>query len=547
MLKVKINGVMSECEEGTSLLALAERCGGDELVLATVNGRLSELQHAARDGDEISFVSRTDPVGYDTWRRSCSMLFFTAVHLLYGEKAGQVVLHFALGNGFYFTFGKKLQANEDTAAAIRKKMEELVERKIPFEKTSIPTRYAIDHFAKIGMPDKAKLFRTRIASTVNIYSLEGYEDYYYGYMVHNTGQLDHFRVEPYKKGMLLLMPSREDPDTVAPFSSSEKLFKAQILGEEWAEAQMIGNVADLNEIVIGERTRDMILVSEAFQEASIADMAGKIRRKGKVRFVMIAGPSSSGKTTFSQRLSVQLRVQGLKPHYIGVDNYFINREEIPADPDGKRDFESIDAVDVKQFKEDMAALLEGKTVPMPTYDFLTGKRVYLGNTITLGDDDILIIEGIHCLNDYLSDTLPDSSKFRIYISALTQLNIDMHNRIPTNDGRLIRRIVRDNRTRGYSASQTISMWGSVRSGEERNIFPFQEKADVFFNSALPYEIAALKTYAQPLLFKVTPEDPAYQEARRLLKFLDYFVAIPAEEIPANSLLREFIGGGCFHL
>lgn len=547
MLKVKVNGGEAECEEGMSLYELAKAYGGDDVVLAMVDGRLRELLHTVHDGDEIRYICRTEPVGYDTWRRSCTMLFFTAVHQLYGKTAGNVILHFSMANGFYFTFGESFHADEKTASAIEKRMRALAERRLCFEKASVPTFHAVRHFREIGMEDKAKLFRTRIASKVNTYTLDGYEDYYYGYMVHNTGQLDHFRVEPYQSGVFLLMPYRTDLDTVPSFVPSEKLFRAQIQGEEWAETQGIGNVGDLNEVVINDSTRDMILVSEALQEASIAGIARQISSLGRVRFVMIAGPSSSGKTTFSQRLSVQLRVFGMKPHYIGVDNYFIPREELKPGPDGRVDFESIDAVDVKQFKEDMAALLDGRTISMPSYDFISGKRVYSGETLSFDEGDVLVIEGIHCLNDALSDTLPGDSKFRIYISALTQLNVDMHNRIPSNDGRLIRRIVRDNRTRGYSASQTIDMWGSVRSGEEKNIFPYQEQADVFFNSALPYEIAALKIYVQPLLFRIRPDEPAYQEARRLLKFLDYFVAIPSEGIPANSILREFIGGGCFHL
>ena len=262
---------------------------------------------------------------------------------------------------------------------------------------------------------------------------------------------------------------------------------------------------------------------------------------------MIAGPSSSGKTTFSQRLSIQLVAHGLKPHYIGVDNYFVDRDKMPVGPDGRKDFESLSGVDTELFNSDMNALLRGERVQLPSFDFVQGRRVYHGNSLQLDDDSILVIEGIHCLNEKLSYALPADSKFRIYISALTQLNVDDHNRISSSDGRLIRRIIRDNRTRGYTASMTIAMWDQVRRGEVMNIFPFQDSADVVFNSALPYEIAALKVYAQPLLFQITPDDPAYQEAKRLLKFLDFFVAIPSEGVPKTSLLREFIGGGCFHM
>ena len=289
----------------------------------------------------------------------------------------------------------------------------------------------------------------------------------------------------------------------------------------------------------------MILIAEALQESKISQIADRISNDRTRKFVMIAGPSSSGKTTFSHRLSIQLSAHGLKPHPIAVDNYFVNREETPLDEEGNYNFECLEAIDVKQFNEDMTALLRGEEVSMPSFNFKTGQREYRGDLLQLGPDDVLVIEGIHCLNDKLSFSLPAESKFRIYISALTQLNIDEHNRIPTTDGRLIRRIVRDARTRGASAKATIAMWNSVRRGEEENIFPYQESADVMFNSALIYELAVLKLYAEPLLFSIQPGEPEYNEAKRLLKFLDYFVGVPSEAIPHNSILREFVGGGCF--
>ena len=289
----------------------------------------------------------------------------------------------------------------------------------------------------------------------------------------------------------------------------------------------------------------MILVGEALQEERISKIADQITASGNVRFVMIAGPSSSGKTTFSHRLSIQLAAHGMRPHPIAVDNYFVNREDTPLDEFGKRNFECLEAVDVAKFNEDMNALLRGERVELPRFNFVEGRREYRGDFLQMGQEDILVIEGIHCLNDALSHTLPRESKFKIYISALTQLNVDEHNRIPTTDGRLIRRLVRDSRTRGSSAKDTIAMWGSVRRGEEENIFPYQEEADVMFNSALLYELAALKVYAEPLLFQITEDEPEYYEAKRLLKFLDYFLAIPSEDIPNNSILREFIGGSCF--
>jgi uridine kinase len=304
-------------------------------------------------------------------------------------------------------------------------------------------------------------------------------------------------------------------------------------------------VGNLNEKITTEGIKQTILVQEAKQEARISAIAQQITNAGDIKFVMIAGPSSSGKTTFSHRLSIQLTAHGMKPHPIALDNYFVDRERTPLDEDGEKDYERLEAIDVEQFNRDMLDLLAGKEVELPVYNFKTGHREYRGDFLKLGDEDILVIEGIHGLNDRLSYALPRENKFKIYISALTQLNIDEHNRIPTTDGRLIRRMVRDARTRGISAKETIARWPSVRRGEEKYIFPYQEEADAMFDSALIYELACLKVYAEPLLFGIGKQEPEYQEAKRLLKFFDYFVPVPSEAIPYNSILREFVGGSCF--
>lgn len=555
-MKVNVNGRIADIPEDADLYSIA--CSQQEndkspIVLAVVNGRLRELFHKVKenvyDGEipEISFVTVSDTAGFDAFRRGISMLFLAAVQKLTGGASGRVILHFSVGNGFFYTIEGMNTIDREFASRIQSTMMEMALRNLPFSKRAVPTLDAKRLFRKLGMPDKEKLFRTRRSSFVNMYSLDGYEDYYYGFMPRDTSILRKFEVFPYHEGVIVQMPSMDAPDTVSEFSPSEKLFSAQIEGEQWAGAQGIGTVGDLNEKIIRGETSSLILISEALQEARVSHIAEMIASRSDVRFVMIAGPSSSGKTTFSQRLQIQLSAHGRIPHYIGTDNYFINREDMKPGPDGKLDFEGIDAVDTEQFNRDMSDLLAGKTVEMPSFDFVTGRRVMSGEKMTLSDKDILVIEGLHCLNDALSVSLPDESKFRIYISALTQLNIDEHNRVPSGDGRLIRRIVRDYRTRGCNASQTINRWGSVRKGETENIFPYQERADVFFNSALPYELAVLKTYVQPLLFQVESGDPAYFEAKRLLKFLDYFIALPVSEVPTNSLLREFVGGGCFRL
>ena len=346
---------------------------------------------------------------------------------------------------------------------------------------------------------------------------------------------------------MLILPRQKNPDVLEPFESQDKIFHVQKESEEWGDKLDVATVGDLNDRITREGVQSLMLIQEALHEAKISSIAEEIRRRGNVKFVMIAGPSSSGKTSFSHRLSIQLSAHGLKPHPIAVDNYFVDREHTPLDEFGEKNYECLEAIDTRQFNEDMLNLLSGKTVDLPTFNFKTGCREYRGDQLQLGKDDILVIEGIHGLNDKLSYALPKESKFKIYISALTQLNIDEHNRIPTTDGRLIRRIVRDARTRGTSAKDTIARWPSVRRGEEQNIFPFQEEADVMFNSALVYELACLKVYAEPLLFGIDKSEPEYQEAKRLLKFLDYFVPVPSEGVPFNSLLREFIGGSCFNV
>ena len=346
---------------------------------------------------------------------------------------------------------------------------------------------------------------------------------------------------------MLQLPTQNEPDRIPEFKPQEKIFHVQRESQEWGDKLDIATVGDLNEKVTRGGIQDILLIQEAMQEAKISEIASKIAATGNKKFVMIAGPSSSGKTTFSHRLSIQLAAHGMKPHPIAVDNYFIDRHLTPVDEFGEKNFECLEAIDVEQFNKDMLDLLEGKRVEMPVFNFKTGTREYKGDFLQLDKDDILVIEGIHGLNDKLSYALPKESKFKIYLSALTQLNIDEHNRIPTTDGRLIRRIVRDARTRGTSAKETIARWPSVRRGEEQNIFPFQEEADVMFNSALIYELACLKVYAEPLLFGIDKNEPEYTEAKRLLKFFEYFVPVPSEAVPHNSILREFIGGSCFNV
>jgi uridine kinase len=551
-MQICVDQKMYSFPEETSLYEIAKQTAASypwPVILAVADGRLEELAKPAHDGEKLSFVTIQDRIGFETMRRSYTMLFLTALqHVLRKpeDEAVRCKLHFSLGDAFFFTIDDCLVTNE-LLGRVDAEMRRMAEKSIPFRKESLGTEEARRLFAARGMLDKTKLFRTRLASRVNVYRLDDYMDYYYEFMAHDTSMLVNFRLYPYENGLLLQLPNRENPVRVQEPGDDSRLFQALQSGEEWASMQMIGNVADLNEQFIREGCRETILISEALQESEIASIAEKVAERETVKFVLVAGPSSSGKTTFSQRLCVQLRAHGLRPHYIGLDNYFVNREDNPVRPDGTRDYESLKAIDVGQFSRDMTDLLEGREVRMPSYDFVAGKRFYTGETLKLADGDLLVIEGIHGLNDRLTYALPKESRFRIYISALSMLSIDEHNRVPSTDGRLLRRILRDSRTRGYSAAQTLAMWESVRKGEEKNIFPFTDQADVIFNSSLPYEYSVLKAYTEPLLFQVQPDDPQYLEARRLLKFLSYFTPAPADDVPMNSILREFIGGGCFRL
>lgn len=364
-------------------------------------------------------------------------------------------------------------------------------------------------------------------------------------MASSTGMLGVFDIFLYDEGIVLQLPVKNAPLEVPEFNPQTKLFNVLKESTSWAKMLGMSTVGELNDHITNGDMTSFMLTQEALQEQKIVEIVDEIKKRPHTKFVMIAGPSSSGKTTFSHRLSIQLMANGYKPHPIAVDNYFVEREQTPLDENGDYNYEDLHAVDIELFNKHMSQLLNGEKVEMPEFNFKFGRKEYNGNFLQLGEEDVLVIEGIHCLNDELSYSLPIDSKFKIYISALTQLNVDEHNRVSTTDGRLLRRLARDYRTRGASAKKTLSMWESVRRGEEKNIFPFQEQADVMFNSAMPYEPCVLKPFVEPILFQVTESDPEYQEANRLLKFLNYFLSCGYENVPIDSILREFVGGGCF--
>ena len=550
MAQVKIHGITKEYPEGTTWMEVVREHQKEyeyDILLVRVNGKLQELHKQVKDC-ELSFVTAKDKPGMSAYQRSASLMLLKAFYSVAGPgNVEKLMIDFSIGRGFFVEARGNFVLDQEFLDAVKAKMREYVERKIPIMKRSVSTDDAIELFEKLGMYDKARLFRYRMVSRVNIYSIDGFEDYYYGYMVQNTGYIKHFDLIPYHYGFVMVMPDRNTPDILHKFAPSDKLFATLSESTEWGRRMDLETVGALNDRIAKGDMSHLILIQEALQEKKIAEIAAQIAARKNARFVMIAGPSSSGKTTFSHRLSVQLEAIGLKPHPIAVDNYFVNRVDSPRDEHGNYNYEILECLDVELFNRDMTGLLEGKRVELPYYNFKKGVREYKGNFLQLGEGDILVIEGIHCLNDRLSYTLPADSKFKIYISALTQLNIDEHNRIPTTDGRLLRRMVRDARTRGSSARETIRMWPSVRRGEEENIFPFQEEADAMFNSALVYELAVLKQYAQPLLFAIPRDSEEWLEAKRLLKFLDYFIGVSSEDIPKNSILREFIGGSCLNV
>lgn len=559
--------------ESDTLEAVADRFKDyyeDDIILGIVNGRLRELNKKIKSDCELSFVTTADRDGRRTYRRSVVLLLQRAIYDVYGSMTQLHVMH-SLGEGYYCQLEKAVECagsqqekyNEDTDLQGSRENSEksvtehdidrivcsmysFVEKDLPITKHSAKTQYAEQFFKEKGLHDKERLLHYRRSSRVNLYELDGVVDYFYGFMAPSTGMLKYFDIVPYESGFVLLFPGANSR-SVEPLVTSNKLFHTLDDSREWSKMLGIGTIGSLNDAIAAGRGQEIMLLQEALMEQKIGNLAAQIASDDKKKFVMIAGPSSSGKTSFANRLSIQLIAKGRKPHPLSLDDYYVDRELCPKHPDGSFDFECLESIDVKLFNEDMNRLLKGEAVDMPSFNFKTGKREYRGRKLTLGADDILVIEGIHGLNDRLSQLIPPEHKFKIYISALTQLNIDEHNPLSTTDERLIRRIVRDARTRGTNAMETIAMWPSVRKGERENIFPFQEQADVMFNSALVYELAVLKVYAEPLLFGIERDCPEYLEAKRLLKLLDYFLPMPADGIPNNSLLREFVGGSCFNV
>ena len=549
MIKVTAGQSIYEVEEGTTLEQLAKQLQKKEepvILLAYMDGKLTELFTEIKKDCHVRFVTLKEQAGYMAYKRTATFIFLKACEDLLGKgESMKIAIDYSIGNSIFCDFSSMERVVDDKFAhSIQKRMEQLYESDLPITKRSLDTDQASRYFDSVGLKGKRELFKFRRESKTNIYSMDGYDNYFYGYMAPSTGYIPTFLVSAYQHGVVLQIPKRKQTEEIVPFTPQPKLFHVMQRSREWTKTMGVDTVGALNDEITYGNINHLILLQEGLQEKLLADIADEIVSKNK-RIILIAGPSSSGKTTFSHRLSIQLEIAGLTPYPVSMDDYFLDRELSPRDENGNYNFETIASLDVDLLTKHINQLLNGEEVDVPSYNFITGKREYHGHKLKIGQKDVLVMEGIHGLNGTLTNEIPEDAKYRIYVSALNQINLDEHNRIPSSDGRLLRRIVRDAMTRGNDARETISRWDSVRKGEEDNIFPYQEEADVMFNSAQVYEIAVLKQYAEPLLFAVPKDCPEYQEAKRLLKFLEYFLNIPSEAIPKTSLLREFIGGSCF--
>lgn len=513
---------------------------------ALVNNKLKDFQYEIYKPKSIRFIDITSAPGLRMYVRSLSFVLLKAAKDLFPE--AELKIQHSVSNGYYCEIdGIKNGNSIETIYEIRLRMQQIIDADMPFYREIIPLEQAIQRFEENGYHEKAKLFKSRKILYASVYHLDNNIDYFYGKLVPSTGYLKVFDLVKYYQGMLLQVPSRKNPTEVGELILQPKMFDIFQEFKSWGAILGINTVGSINEKIEAKKAGELIKISEALQEKKVVYIADSIANsKNKVRLVLVSGPSSSGKTTFSKRLGIQLQVAGLLPVQISLDNYFVDREKTPRDANGEYDFESLQAIDIELFNNDLLKLMAGEEIRVSKFSFETGKRYYDNETMKISPTNILIVEGIHALNPELTKLIPHELTFKIYVSALTQVGIDNHNRIPTTDNRLIRRMIRDYKYRGYSAVETLKRWESVRRGENRNIFPFQEQADVMFNSALPFELCVLKYYAEPLLKEVYENVPEYAEAQRLLKFLSYFKPIKPDEIPLTSLLREFIGGSSFN-
>ena len=545
-LRIKLNGKDMLIKKGIRIEDLVKGLKGkkDSVIVAVlINNVIRELTYRIENDCDISFVDLACEDGIRIYERGLKFLLIKAVKDLFPGYEMQI--RHSVSRGVFFEI-LNYQVTPEDASKIEKRMRELVEMDIPFTKVTVSIDAARKIFLKSGRVDRFRAIENREKDYVTLYRFDDIEDYFYGYMVPSSGYLKLFTVEADNGGIVLILPKKENPNKLPDVPIPRKLFNIFSEYGEWINILGVEDVGKLNDVIENGGLKDLVLIAEALHEKKIAQIADLIKhQQPQKRLIMIAGPSSSGKTTFAQRLSIQLRVNGLKPLNISVDDYFVEKTNTPLDEEGKPDYEALEAVDLYLFNRDINTLINGGEVEIPSYNFQTGTREYRGKKLKMTEGEVLVIEGIHCLNPGLTSEVKHENKLNIYISAITSMRIDRHNRIPTTDLRLIRRMVRDNRYRGTPAPKTIDMWPSVRKGEEKNIFPFQEEADAMFNSSLIYDLPMLKPLVLPLLKEITKDMPQYAEARRLIEFLSYFVSAPSDLVPANSILREFIGGSLF--
>lgn len=544
-MQVAYKDVIIDVKEGTKVIdLLSERIAQyrTKVIACKFNNEIKSLNYAIQSNGKLELIDLKDKDGMRIYKRGLIYIISKAFHEVYPESL--ITIDYQLYNSMFCTVDN-LDITEEVIKKVDKRVKEIIEQNLPIEKRFM-TKEEAEKFYEKENTLKGKLqLDLKEKKEVTLYYCEDYYNYFYGVMPITTGFVTQYSIKKYKHGFLIMYPSETNPNELIQFKETPKLFSTLLDYENVHKVLDVNTLYKLNKIVKSGEVEKYILLDESLHEKKIATIADKIAKSKNIKLISIAGPSSSGKTTFAKRLELQLRLNGLKPVTISVDNYFVEREKTPIDSNGEYDFECLDAIDIELLNQDILKLLRGEEIDAPTFNFLTGKKEYKGNKMKLAEDEILVMEGIHCLNDELTYLIPKEQKYKIYISALTVLNIDYYNRISTTDTRLIRRMVRDYKFRGYDAIHTLERWPSVNNGEEKNIFYFQEEADVMFNSSLIYELSVLKKYAIPLLEKIERTSPLYSEAKRLISMLSYFESIPDEVVPANSLLREFIGGSIF--
>jgi len=543
------DGRRNSYPQGTTLLEISREAGEEHrfpIIAAMLDNQVVDLRTPVDRDCRIEFLDLSSEPGIKAYQRSLAFVMIAAAGELF--PGGEVTVEHSLSKGLYCELHLGREVTGKDIRQLQTRMEEIIQADLPLVKRMMSAAEAAAMFEQAGREEKAGLLRQLGDKTVSIYYCGQVYDYMHGVMAPSTGCLNKFELKHFPPGFILRFPEKEIPDRLPAFVEQPKLARIFLEAEEWGKILGCSYVSNLNDSIARGEIYDLIRVSEALHEKKIAQIADYVAdNRRQVRLILIAGPSSSGKTTFAQRLGIQLRVNGLRPITISLDDYFLDREFTPRDETGAYDFDALEAVDIALFNEHLVQLFNGEEIELPTFNFAAGRREYRGRRIRISSDQPLVLEGIHCLNERLTPDVLRSQKIKIYVSALTQLSIDNHNRIPTTDTRLIRRIVRDSQFRGHDALATLRSWPMVRRGEEKNIFPFQEEADVMFNSALIYELAVLKKYAEPLLNKIGPEVREYAEASRLLDFLAHFRSVDDDQIPNNSILREFIGNSCFYV